>query len=419
VSAGIDTPAAKDNEREAVKAEFIEVRGTWGDVGTPAIQIDIDPSNLGRNYLWTCTDVNFAALAQDVGALGIRVEKAIGVRARAGPRAVRRAARRPGGPHRPRACGAHRGHLLRQSRGAPASRRADPVTTLPADRPLLKKRDAMKLATIRTTGGTAAVRVEQDTAVELGDADVGAVLNRPGWQAWAAAASGPEHPAGSLDYAPLVPRPPKIICVGLNYRTHILESGRDLPEHPVLFPKYALSLIGARDNIALPVRESSSVDWEGELALVIGRRGRRVPEADALSCVGGYAILNDVSVRDWQKHTHQWMPGKSFEGTTPLGPWLVTTDETTDGPRMLRCDVDGELMQEADTADLVFGPAALIAYISRIISLEPGDVIATGTPGGVGAARKPPRFLSKGQTVVTTIDGLGECRNVCAADEDS
>jgi acylpyruvate hydrolase len=277
----------------------------------------------------------------------------------------------------------------------------------------------MKLATIRVPGGTAAVRVEADAAVELGAVDVGAVLERPDWRTWAAAAEGPEHPLGSLDYAPLVPRPPKIICVGLNYRTHILESGRELPEHPVLFPKYALALIGARDDIRLPVRESSSVDWEAELALVIGRRGRRVPAADALAYIGGYAILNDVSVRDWQRHTHQWMPGKSFEATTPLGPWLVTTDEPQEGPRMMRCEVDGELMQEADTADLVFGPAELVAYISRIISLEPGDVIATGTPGGVGAARKPPRFLSKGQTVVTAIDGLGECRNRCGIDEDN
>ena len=269
----------------------------------------------------------------------------------------------------------------------------------------------MKLATIRLGGSTRAVRIDGDEAVELGAADVGEVLRRDHWQAWAAARDGARRPVDGLDYAPVVPSPDKIVCVGLNYRNHILEMGRELPQHPTLFAKFRQALIGARDEIHLPV-VSDQVDWEAELAVVVGRRARHVSVGQAVDHIGGYTVLNDISVRDYQNRTLQWLQGKTFEGTTPVGPWLVTLDEAP-ATGEITCEVDGEAMQKSDTADLLFGPAALVSYISEIVTLEPGDIIATGTPGGVGTARHPQVFLRDGQTVVTRIAGLGELRNVC------
>jgi acylpyruvate hydrolase len=268
----------------------------------------------------------------------------------------------------------------------------------------------MKLATIRTgvDGETVAVRIEGDSAVELDARDVGEVLARPGWTT----VDGRRRPVAGLDYAPLIPRPDKIICVGLNYRDHVAETGRELPEHPTLFAKYRASLIGANDEIVLPA-VSDAVDYEAELAVIIGARARHVSVADAPSCIAGYAVLNDVSVRDYQNRTLQFLQGKTFESSTPLGPWLVTADESPGVPLAISCAVDGEVLQHGSTGDLVFGPAELVSYISAIITLEPGDVIATGTPSGVGAARTPPRWLRDGETVVTTIEGLGSCVNVC------
>lgn len=269
----------------------------------------------------------------------------------------------------------------------------------------------MKLATIRRGGGTAAVRIDGDEAIVLEAEDVGAILRGGDVGAWGAI-DGQRLALADLDYAPLIPTPDKIVCVGLNYRSHILEMGRELPEHPTLFAKYRSTLIGANDDITLPV-VSEQVDWEAELAVIIGQRSRHVDEDGATAAIAGYSVLNDVSVRDYQNRTLQWLQGKTFESSTPLGPWLVTADEAPGPAREIVCEVDGEVMQRSDTADLVFSPAALVSYISTIITLEPGDVIATGTPGGVGFARNPPRFLQEGETVVTRIDGLGECRNVC------
>ncbi|HEX6313017.1 MAG TPA: fumarylacetoacetate hydrolase family protein [Acidimicrobiia bacterium] len=271
----------------------------------------------------------------------------------------------------------------------------------------------MRLATIRNGHATAAVRLDAGHAVELGPADVGALLQDPLWVQRATDGDGARHPVDRLDYAPLVLRPPKIICVGLNYRNHILEMGRELPAHPTLFAKYALSLVGAHDEIVLP-RVSAQVDWEAELAVIVGGRARHVSPDEARELVAGYSVLNDVSVRDYQNRTLQWLQGKTFESSTPLGPELVTTDETAgvDGFE-ITCEIDGELVQKAVTSDLVFGPAELVSYISDIVTLEPGDVIATGTPGGVGHARTPPRYLTDGSVVVTRIEGIGECRNPC------
>ena len=271
----------------------------------------------------------------------------------------------------------------------------------------------MRLATIRVVGGTRAVRIDGGQAVETGHSDVGALLAAPDWRDQAAAASGEQHPASSLDLAPVVPRPGKVVCVGLNYRNHILEMGRELPEYPTLFAKFADALIGPRDPIQL-APESSAVDWEAELAVVVGGTVRRAGAAEAEAAIAGFTVLNDVTMRDWQYRTTQWLQGKTFEATTPIGPVLVTPDELPGGVRpalSLTAAVDGETVQEADTSDLVFDPVALVRYVSVIMTLRPGDVIATGTPGGVGHARKPPRYLAAGMTLTTEIGGIGRLEN--------
>ncbi|WAL68454.1 fumarylacetoacetate hydrolase family protein [Amycolatopsis cynarae] len=271
----------------------------------------------------------------------------------------------------------------------------------------------MKLATIRLNGRTAAVRVEGDSAIETGFADVGELLRAGGLEA-AASAEGPRHSFPDADLAPVVPSPGKIVCVGLNYRNHILEMGRELPEYPTLFTKFPEALIGPRDDILLPP-ESDQVDWEGELAVVVGKTVRRVSIEDAPAAIAGYSVLNDVTMRDHQYRTTQWFQGKSWENSTPFGPVLVTPDEVP-GDAQLVTRLDGEEVQHTPIGDLVFGPAELISYLSTIFTLRPGDVIATGTPGGVGHARKPARYLRAGRKLTTTIDGIGELSNV-AVDE--
>jgi acylpyruvate hydrolase len=274
----------------------------------------------------------------------------------------------------------------------------------------------MRLATIRTAAGTRAVRLDGPTAIETGDADVRALLERPDWRAHAEAAAGPSHAADGLDHAPLVPAPEKIICVGLNYRDHVLEMGNELPEYPTIFAKYPPALIGNGDDIVLP-RVSDKVDWEAELVVVIGTPVRHAEPETARAAIAGYTIMNDVSVRDFQRRTSQFLQGKIFEHSTPLGPWLVTPDELPDGGWAISTALDGETVQSSSTDQLVFGPVDLVVYLSQILTLNPGDVIATGTPGGVGAARKPPRWLADGTEVVTAIEGIGELRNTCRAEK--
>ncbi|MGC5344418.1 fumarylacetoacetate hydrolase family protein [Streptomyces sp. DT171] len=280
----------------------------------------------------------------------------------------------------------------------------------------------MRLATIRLggatrrpDGATAAVRVEGTTAVETGFGDVGALLRADGLGR-AAEADGPRHDFAAADLAPVVPRPGKIVCVGLNYRNHILEMGRELPEYPTLFAKYPEALIGARDEILLPP-ESDNVDWEGELAVVIGRRVRRASAEEAEAAIAGYSVLNDITMRDHQYRTTQWFQGKTWENSTPFGPVMITPDELAPGT-VMTTGLDGEELQSTPIDDLVFGPAELVRYISTIFTLLPGDVIATGTPGGVGHARKPPRYLRAGQTLTTGIDGIGELVNVAVNEPD-
>jgi acylpyruvate hydrolase len=309
----------------------------------------------------------------------------------------------------------------------------------------------MRLATIRVNGTTRAVKADGGVLVDLGAADLGEFLALEDWRDRAAAASadagrdvgasrnddagrdaksGRDVIAGrdtkggqadaavtyavsSADFAPLVPHPSKVVCVGLNYRNHITEMGRELPGYPTLFAKFADTLLGANDDLVKPT-ETEKWDWEAELVIVIGRPARRVTGPDAEAAIAGFSVLNDLSARDWQFRTKEWLQGKIWDSSTPVGPYLVTPDELHGGVRpglRIQLAVDGAVMQDDTTADLLFDPVALVEYISAITRLNPGDMIATGTPGGVGNARKPPRFLVGGETVTASIEGIGETVN--------
>jgi 2-keto-4-pentenoate hydratase/2-oxohepta-3-ene-1,7-dioic acid hydratase in catechol pathway len=214
-----------------------------------------------------------------------------------------------------------------------------------------------------------------------------------------------------LGLFPVVPDPEKIICVGVNYEGHRVETGREKTDHPVLFTRFANSQVGHERPLVRP-RVSTQFDYEGELAVVIGRRGRHVPRGEALGLVAGYACYNDASVRDWQRHTHQFTPGKNFVGSGAFGPWLVTPDEVPDPAALtLATRVNGVEVQHASTSELIFDVPALIAYCSTFTELAPGDVIVTGTPSGVGSRRTPPLYLKAGDVVEVEISGVGLLRN--------
>ena len=274
----------------------------------------------------------------------------------------------------------------------------------------------MRVATIRTPGASAAARVDGETVTVLPYGDVAELLASGGdWPARAAGVSGDTLPLADVRFAPLVPRPEKIFCIGLNYRSHAQEADVEPPKYPAVFAKYWRSLVGPTDPIVLPAN-SQMVDWEAELGIVVGTPLRMVDESAALDGIAGYTIVNDISMRDWQLRTSEFLQGKTFEASTPLGPLLVTSDEVDHARRLrLTCYVDDERVQDAYTDDLIFGPAAIVSYLSQFITLTPGDIIATGTPSGVGALRQPPRYLRAGQTLRTSIEGLGEQRNTCRA----
>ncbi|CAN5399015.1 hypothetical protein BH09ACT4_BH09ACT4_06080 [soil metagenome] len=214
---------------------------------------------------------------------------------------------------------------------------------------------------------------------------------------------------------PVVPSPPRIFCVGLNYHSHVDETKRELPTYPVLFPKFAGSLIGPDDEIVLPP-ESVQVDYEGELAVVIGRAGRRVARDAAADYVLGYTVANDVSMRDYQYKTHQWMQGKAWDNSTPIGPALVTPDEVDISRAFIRTVLDGQVVQDSDLSQLIFDIPTLVSTVSEFTRLLPGDIILTGTPGGVGYRRDPQLFLRPGSVVTVEIEGVGSMTNRCRAE---
>jgi acylpyruvate hydrolase len=214
---------------------------------------------------------------------------------------------------------------------------------------------------------------------------------------------------------PPVPDPDKIICLGLNYKDHAAEAGLKLPEAPVLFPKYRNSLIGARDEIIVPAAAANKVDYEVELAVVIGKRAREVSESEALSYVAGYSTFNDVSARDLQTRTSQWAPGKAVDTFAPMGPGIVPAREIGDPQKlMLTTRVNGQQLQHESTKEMIFGVAYTIAFITSFMTLEPGDIIATGTPAGVGFTRNPPIALKDGDVVEVEIEKIGLLRNKVA-----
>lgn len=270
----------------------------------------------------------------------------------------------------------------------------------------------MKLATLRTAFGTSAIRIEGDNVgVELDYEDVGALLRSEDWRK-AAQLSGEPIVFDQHDLEAVVPTPGKIICVGLNYAKHIREMGRDFPEHPTLFIKFADALTGPFDDVYIPEYATQKLDYAGELAVVIGERTHRVTRADALDYVAGYAIMNDYTLRDFQRQTSQFHAGKSFYRTAGFGPWLTTPDEWAPGGNArLTTTVNGEVRQQDNTDDLIFSIAELIEFCSQLYPLNPGDVIVTGTPEGVGFARDPQQFLQDGDTVAIDVEGLGHISN--------
>ena len=222
-------------------------------------------------------------------------------------------------------------------------------------------------------------------------------------------------PRAEVRLLPVVPNPGKVICVGLNYRSHVEETGRELPTYPVLFTKFASALVGAADPVTLPA-EATQVDWEGELAVVIGTRTRRVPAAHASAAVLGYTVANDITMRDFQYKTHQWLQGKAWDHSTPLGPELVTPEEIDPGALDIGTYLNGQEMQASTTAKMIFDVATLISTISTFTTLLPGDVILTGTPEGVGYRRDPQVFLKDGDLVSVRIEGLGSVHNRVTAE---
>jgi len=219
------------------------------------------------------------------------------------------------------------------------------------------------------------------------------------------------YPTAGITWLPVIPNPDKILCIGLNYETHRKETGRSEVEHPTVFGRFANSQTGHLANIIRP-KLSHDLDFEGELAVIIGKPGRHIARSDAWSHIAGYACYNEGSVRDFQRHTHQFTPGKNFPGTGAFGPWMMTPDELGDvTPLRLQTRLNGQIVQDATIDQMIFDIPPQIEYCSSFTRLEPGDVIATGTPGGVGSRRTPPLWLKPGDIVEVEIDRLGTLRN--------
>ena len=276
----------------------------------------------------------------------------------------------------------------------------------------------MRLATIDSASGTFAAALSTAGAHPVLDGtgkrfrEVGALLASPAWREHAqlALARDPETFEDEQLRRPIL-QPGAVIAVGLNYASHIREMGRELPAAPTLFSMLPRALTDPYAPIELPAAAPDRVDYEGELAIIIAAGGRDLTPAQALDAVAGVCVINDITMRDYQRRSLQWFAGKTWERSTPLGPWLTTLDDTDLDNAELEVTVDGERRQHARIDDLVFGPEQLIADISTIVKLQPGDIIATGTPGGVAHAMNPPPYLRAGQTCEVTITGLGTLRN--------
>lgn len=267
----------------------------------------------------------------------------------------------------------------------------------------------MRFISFESDGRASWGRVEGEDIVDLG------ALNGASADLKAAIVEGkldgisdaPRLKRASVRLLPVIPNPSKILCVGHNYESHRVETGRDKTKHPSIFTRFADTLISADDPIIRP-KVSSDLDFEAELAVVIGKGGRNIPESEAMNHLAGFACFNDASLRDWQWHTRQFIPGKNFPGTAPFGPELVTLDEIDDLDRIeVKAVLNGEVMQSATLDHMLFPIPTIIAYVSTFTPLSPGDVIATGTPGGVGAKRTPPVWMKAGDTIEVHVSGVG------------
>lgn len=275
----------------------------------------------------------------------------------------------------------------------------------------------MKLASFRFEGASAYGIADDDRLFPASRAfrqrfpDLRAVIAAGAYGELERDAGGSEIGAADASFLPVITNPDKILCVGVNYRPHIEEMGRDVPEYPVVFVRFPGSLVGHGQPLRRP-RVSAQFDFEGELAVVIGKRARHVRKEHALECVAGYCCFMDGSVRDWQRHTPQFTAGKNFQDSGAMGPCLATADDIPDPSRLtLTTSVNSEVMQRASVSDLVFDVPTLIEYCSTFTELLPGDIVATGTPGGVGAARVPPVWLKPGDTVEVAVSGIGRLQN--------
>jgi 2-keto-4-pentenoate hydratase/2-oxohepta-3-ene-1,7-dioic acid hydratase in catechol pathway len=283
----------------------------------------------------------------------------------------------------------------------------------------------MKLATFTQDAVTRIGVVDGDAIVDLAAAAPALPRDMLGFleagpealhAARAALGDGPRLPLADVRLEAPIARPPKFLAVGLNYADHVAESGLETPKHPTIFNKQSTCVTGHTDPVHLP-RASHVLDYEGELGFVIGRRCRHVSRDDAVDVIAGYLVVNDVSVRDWQLRVPTWTMGKSFDTHGPIGPWIVTSDEITDPHQLrLRTWVNDELRQESNTKELIFDCFTLVEHISTAFTLEPGDVIATGTPGGVGIGMKPPHLLVAGDVVRIEIEGIGQLENPVIAE---
>jgi 2-keto-4-pentenoate hydratase/2-oxohepta-3-ene-1,7-dioic acid hydratase in catechol pathway len=288
----------------------------------------------------------------------------------------------------------------------------------------------MKVMMFQKGSGAALGLVDEGTVIDVGTADAqlprdlgGVVGEGTGMLARlkvaAQTASGSARlPLGSVKAALPFARPSKMICVGLNYALHAKEGGHEIPTYPSFFLRVPTSLVAAGAPVIRP-KISVQLDYECELAIVIGKGGRHISEASALDHVFGYTMFNDVSVRDFQRKTSQWTPGKNFDGTGPLGPWVVTADELPAGASGLRIQtrVNGKTMQDSNTSDMIFSTARVVSLLSEFMTLEPGDLIATGTPSGVAHARKPPAWMKAGDTVEVEIEKIGVLSNPIVDEE--
>ena len=285
----------------------------------------------------------------------------------------------------------------------------------------------MRLATLETSHGLRVVGVAGEHYIDLQAASpdvpgsLRELLAQGGGLERASTALEKGRKAGLFVKGRLrapIPNPGKVICIGLNYRDHAAESGMAPPPEPICFSKFTQSIVGPNDAVRLPV-VCEQVDYEAELVAVIGRKGKRIPRGEARQYIAGYMNGNDVSARDWQlnKPGKQWLMGKTPDTFAPIGPWLVTADEVPDpGALRIQLRLNGQTMQDSSTRELIFGVDELVAYLSQVITLEPGDLIFTGTPPGVGMARKPPVFLKPGDTTEVEIEGLGVLKNSVEAD---